>query len=219
MTNWIQKTVLTAAVCAAAVVSAAAAASTASIFEKPVYDTGKPVADRPMAFVDFKELLGAHPAADLSFKGIDGKTHKLSDYRGKLLIVDMWATWCSPCVRTIPLILDLQKSLAKDEAAKVKFVSVSIDEDAEEVADFLKDHKLAGYDTWLDPKKSILSVIPSDVVPTAFFFDGRGNLVGFVRGYVDWSGMGVEDFLRRLGDKYADPSRIKPRVKPPVLAK
>ncbi len=216
MTNWFTRTVLTAAMCAAAAFSTA---SQASIFDKPLYDTGKPVADRPMAFVDFKELAGAHPADDLAFKGIDGKTHKLSDYRGNLLIVDMWATWCSPCIRTIPLILDLQKSLAKDQAAKVKFVSVSIDEDSEDVADFLKEHKLEGYDTWLDPKKSMLSVIPSDVVPTAFFFDGRGNLVGFVRGYVDWSGMGVEDFLRRLGDKYADPSGIKPRVKPPVLSK
>ena len=131
----------------------------------------------------------------------------------------MWATWCSPCQRTIPLILDLQESLKKDQAAKVKFVSVSVDETEEDVRDFIEDNHLQAYDTWLDPKKTILQVIPSDVVPTAFFFDGRGNLVGFVRGYVDWTGMGVEDFLKRLGDKYADPSGIKPRVKPPVLVK
>ena len=198
-------------------IGAAALSAQASIFDKPLYDTGKPVANRPMAFVDFKELAGAHPAPDLAFKGLDGKTHKLSDFRGNLLIVDMWATWCSPCQRTIPLILDLQKSLKKDKAAKVKFVSVSVDETEEDVRDFIEDNHLQAYDTWLDPKKTILQVIPSDVVPTAFFFDGRGNLVGFVRGYVDWTGMGVEDFLKRLGDKYADPSGIKPRVKPPVL--
>ena len=91
-------------------IGAAALSVQASIFDKPLYDTGKPVADRPMAFVDFKELAGAHPAPDLAFKGLDGKTHKLSDFRGNLLIVDMWATWCSPCQRTIPLILDLQES-------------------------------------------------------------------------------------------------------------
>ena len=191
----------------------------ASIFDKPVYDTGKPVADRPMAFVDFKELAGAHPAPDLAFKGIDGRQHKLSDYRGSLLIVDMWATWCSPCLRTIPLIMDLQKQLAKDPEAKVKFVSVSIDEADEDVGAFLKEHRLQGYDTWLDPDRTLLGIIPSDVVPTAFFFDGEGHLVGFVRGYVDWDGMGVEEYLKRLGDKYSDPKRIKPRVKPPVLAK
>lgn len=75
---------------AAVGIGAAALSVQASIFDKPLYDTGKPVADRPMAFVDFKELAGAHPAPDLAFKGLDGKTHKLSDFRGNLLIVDMW---------------------------------------------------------------------------------------------------------------------------------
>ena len=69
----------------------------------------------------------------------------------------------------------------------------------------------------LDPEKSIFRIIPSDVVPTAYFFDGKGNLVGFLRGYADWTGAGVENFLIRMGEKYADPSKIKPKVKPPVL--
>lgn len=185
----------------------------ASIFDKPVYNTGKPLTDRPMAFVDFKELADAHPADNLVFSDFSGKKFKISDARGKLLILDMWATWCQPCVREIPLITALQKKLGK----KVQFVSVSVDEDTEEVKDFLSEHHFKDFSTMLDPAKTILSVIPSDVVPTAFFFDGKGNLVAFVRGYVDWEGDGVADFINRLADKYSDPSTIKPRVKPPVL--
>ena len=217
MTNRIKKTVFAAALCAAVAVCAVSAAS--SIFEKPVYDTGEPVAGRPAVFTDFRELKGAHPVSDLSFLGIDGKRHKFSDYRGNLLVVDMWATWCSPCVRAIPLIVRLQKTLAGDKTAKVKFVSLSIDRDPGDVTDFLKERELEGYDTWLDPDKSILSVIPADVVPTAFFFDGRGNLVGLLRGFVDWSNTEVEDFLRRMSEKYADPTDVLPNAKSSVLVR
>lgn len=192
-------------------------AAQASIFDAPVYSTGNQLKNRPLAFTDFKELAGAHPAENLSFEGMDGKKHAISDYKGKLLILDMWASWCDPCLRSIPLITELQKKFNHDPKSKVRFYSVSIDEPGTDVKDFLEENKFRGFETWFDPEKSIFRIIPSDVVPTAYFFDGKGNLVGFLRGYTDWTGAGVENFLIRMGEKYADPTKIKPKVKPPVL--
>lgn len=97
-------------------------AAQASIFDAPVYSTGNQLKNRPLAFTDFKELAGAHPAENLSFEGMDGKKHAISDYKGKLLILDMWASWCDPCLRSIPLITELQKKFNHDPKSKVRFL-------------------------------------------------------------------------------------------------
>ena len=54
-------------------------------------------------------------AADLELKDIFGKTHKLSDYRGKNVIVIFWATWCAPCLTEIPYLIELRNRISEDE--------------------------------------------------------------------------------------------------------
>ncbi len=56
-------------------------------------------------------------AADLELKDIFGKTHKLSDYRGKNVIVIFWATWCAPCLTEIPSLIELRNRISEDELA------------------------------------------------------------------------------------------------------
>ena len=56
-------------------------------------------------------------AADLELKDISGKTHKLSDYRGKNVIVIFWATWCAPCLTEVPHLIELRKRISEDELA------------------------------------------------------------------------------------------------------
>lgn len=56
-------------------------------------------------------------AADLELKDISGKTHKLSDYRGKNVIVIFWATWCAPCLTEIPHLIELRNRISEDELA------------------------------------------------------------------------------------------------------
>ena len=78
-------------------------------------------------------------AAPLSGKTLDGKIASLSDYKGKVVLVDFWATWCDPCKYEIPELVKLQAKLG---AKGFAILSVSMDEDVAEVPPFAKAMKI-----------------------------------------------------------------------------
>ena len=191
---------------AAALPAAALAGSwvpEAALFQEKAYSNGKPLKDKPLAFADFREFYNARRVKPVTFRDIDGKgEHSLSEFSGKFVILDVWATWCEPCVRELPALIKMQKRYNR-EGSNIRVVPVSIDDADTDIREFLAEHKAGGYQTWRDPELALKKIIPTDVVPAAFMFDGRGNMVAFMRGYVDWDSMGVEEFLGRLAEKYA----------------
>jgi thiol-disulfide isomerase/thioredoxin len=78
-------------------------------------------------------------APDLVGEDLDGKPMKLSDYRGKVVLVDFWATWCGPCMRLVPSNRELVKKL---EGRPFALVGVNADQDAEELEAALKRHRV-----------------------------------------------------------------------------
>lgn len=72
----------------------------------------------------------AAPAAtrpDLEFRDLDGRAHKLSEWNGKLLLLNFWATWCAPCIKEIPLLVEAQKTYG---ARGLQVVGIAMDETA-----------------------------------------------------------------------------------------
>lgn len=78
-----------------------------------------------------RHLAGPEQAAapeirpDLEFVGLDGKAHHLSDWNGKLVLVNFWATWCAPCMKEIPLLVDAQQ---KNAARGLQVVGIAMDD-------------------------------------------------------------------------------------------
>ena len=83
-------------------------------------------------------------------------------------------------------------------------MSISIDKNPKRVTRFVQRTKLPEtFASWYDPDHVIPATLPSDVLPGFFVLDGHGHLVGFVRGFVDWSDPAVPAYFEKLADKYA----------------
>lgn len=164
-----------------------------------VYNTGEAI-DKPMIMSRFIEMQSAREVPDVTFTDTEGGEVNLKQYKGKVVMVNLWATWCAPCIKEIPQMESIrQTNIDKD----LVVLPISIDEESEKVKPFLTRHGLAHYKTWLDPNKDIDQVMPADVVPATFVFDGSGNLIGFLRGYLDWGDEDVQPYLEKLIAKYA----------------
>ena len=88
--------------------------------------------------------------------------------------------------------------------SRIHILSVSVDDKVKNVQKFMKKYGLGkDFETLIDAKQVIGDDVPLDVVPSFFMLDGQGNLIGFVRGFVDWTGPEVIDYLNKLADKYA----------------
>lgn len=117
--------------------------------------------------VDRREVLPG-----LSLPSLDGPVVTLSSYVGKPTVVNLWATWCPPCRREMPL---LQQ--AQGQHADVNFVFVDQGETRDEVARYLASQGLTLGNVLLDAHKASGAAFDAPALPTTLFFDGRGHLV------------------------------------------
>src|SRR5947209_738940 len=82
-----------------------------------------------MSAEDNPVITDTKPAPDFELKGIDGKTYKLSEFRGKVVVLNFWATWCPPCRKELPEYAEIQKEYA-DQG--VQFIGIAVDEEGME---------------------------------------------------------------------------------------
>lgn len=176
--------------------------SFASMPNEKVYATGDSLA-KPMIMSRFVEMSYARKVTDVPFQNLQGDTVKLSDYRGKLVLINLWATWCAPCIKEIPM---MDKIRRDNQDKNLVVLPLSIDTEYDKVAVFLARHQYPDYPTLIDPKQWVEKMLPADVVPATYVFDGEGNLVGFLRGYLDWSDKEIQPYLDRLVSKYIKPN-------------
>ncbi len=173
--------------------------SSAAMPSIKVYNTGDNL-PKPMIMSRFTEMTNARKVEEVPFENLQGETVKLSDHRGKLVLLNLWATWCGPCIKEIPMMEQIRVANLDKELV---VLPLSIDEEYLKVEDFLERHNLSGYPTLVDPQQQISKMLPIDAVPATYVFDGSGNLVGFLRGYLDWSDKEIQPYLEKLTEKYA----------------
>jgi thiol-disulfide isomerase/thioredoxin len=126
---------------------------------------------------------------DLAFWDADGKPRKLSDWRGKTVLVNLWATWCVPCRKEMPALDDLQTKLGGKD---FEVVAINIDtRDAEKPKNFLKDANLTRLDYFSDQKAKVFQDLKSIGkalgMPTSVLVDGHGCEIATIAGPAEWA--------------------------------
>jgi peroxiredoxin len=133
------------------------------------------------------------PAPDFMVQDSDRKV-ELRDFRGKIVVLNFWATWCPPCVEEMPSLTELQQRF-KDKDVTV--VGVSVDVDSDSYHRFLKDHKI-DFLTVRDPDQKTNNLYGTFKFPETYIIDRKGIVRRKFIGAVDWSQPEIVDFLSKL---------------------
>lgn len=146
------------------------------------------------------------PLADLELTDQFGNTHTLSDYKGKVIFLNFWATWCGPCRNEMP---DIQKLYdeysAQGEDAEVVILGIAgpgigQEKSAEEIADFMTENGYT-YPVLMDTSGEMFTQYGISAFPTTFMIDKDGNVYGYVPGQM------TEDIMRSIIDQTLENSR------------
>jgi len=122
------------------------------------------------------------PAPGVTFTDRSGKDVTLADFHGKFLLVNLWATWCAPCVAEMPSLLKLQ-----GKVGGLTILAVSEDRRGAELVDpFIAKHGLDGLAIYLDPKNGLTNALHVDGLPTSYLVDRDGRILGKVEGAALW---------------------------------
>ena len=126
---------------------------------------------------------------DLAFLDTAGQPKKLSDWRGRTVLVNLWATWCVPCRKEMPALESLQTRLG---GPNFEVVAVNIDtRDPEKPRKFLKDANLTRLGYFTDPKAKVFQELKSIGralgMPTSVLVDGQGCEIATIAGPADWA--------------------------------
>jgi peroxiredoxin len=152
--------------------------------------------EKPLKIV--RPLQEGRPAPDFTFPDLDGRKISLSDLRGKVVLVNIWATWCPPCRDEMP---SMQKLYDRFKGEHFEILAVSIDADGREaVAPFMRKMNLT-FPALLDPKEKIRGLYRITGVPESFIIDRNGILVQRVIGPLDWATPKVFSFFENLLQK------------------
>ena len=134
------------------------------------------------------------PAPDIELMDADNEPATLADARGKPTLVNIWATWCAPCVKELPTL----QALAGQKGAP-RVIAVSQDMAPRGSVDaFLDKNKLADLEVWHDPKMALSSAAGADVLPTTILYDAEGREVWRYVGDLDWTGEEARKLLAEL---------------------
>ncbi|HEU0215189.1 MAG TPA: TlpA disulfide reductase family protein [Stellaceae bacterium] len=135
------------------------------------------------------------PAPAFSFTDMAGKEAGLADFKGGVVLLNLWATWCQPCLKEMPSLAALQERLG----SSLTVLALSEDRGgAETVKPFVEQHGLDKLKVYLDPKSTAITAFEARGLPSSFLIDADGKVLGKVEGAADWDSDKMRDALAKL---------------------
>ena len=121
-----------------------------------------------------KKLFKGQPAISFTFQDTTGNEVSLSDFMGKYVYIDIWATWCGPCNAELPYLAKLEKAL---EGKNICFVGISCDFELENWKAFVKEEKLGGVQVYMNGDKEFMNAVLCNSVPRFMLIDREGKYI------------------------------------------
>src|SRR5215471_1088550 len=146
------------------------------------------------------------PAPEVSFSDLSGNGVALADFKGKLVLLNLWATWCQPCLTEMPSLEKLQ------EKSEEKLIVAAVSEDRrgkEVVEPFVAKHGLDKVKIYLDPKSAVGHAFSVRGLPTTLVIDTKGQVVGRVEGAAEWDSDKMTKALQPFLPEASDEPKLK----------
>ena len=133
-------------------------------------------------------------APEFALKGEDGKTYRLADYRGKVVLLNFWATWCPPCRDEMP---SMERAHEKLKGENIIILAINVGEDANTIFAFTGQYPVT-FPLPLDIDGSVTRKYPIVGLPTTFIIDPQGNVTHRAIGGRDWDSDQILGQLRKM---------------------
>ncbi|MEO8547060.1 MAG: TlpA disulfide reductase family protein [Sphingomicrobium sp.] len=141
---------------------------------------------------------GGKAAPDVTFQDPDGGDIRLADFKGVPVLVNLWASWCGPCVKELPTLEKLSDSHLQDGQLGVIAVSQDMAPHSSVTA-FLAEHKIDGLGAYQDPKMALSGALGVEVLPTSILYDNQGREIWRYVGDLDWTSAEASKLLAEAG--------------------
>ena len=135
-------------------------------------------------------------APTTAFNDPTGKPTSIAAFKGKPVLVNLWATWCAPCVKELPTV----QALEAQQKGKIAVIAVSQDMSEQSAVDtFLASKKIGRFAAFHDPDMALSSALGVQVLPTTILFDAAGQEVWRFTGDLDWTGAEAKAWVAEAG--------------------
>lgn len=148
--------------------------------------------------IGIQPIKDSRKAPNFYLKGLNGRKFELKDFKGKVIFLNFWATWCGPCKEEMPSIEKLyQQFIEKDFV----FLTISVDyEGKKPVKEFIEKQRYT-FPVLLDPKCKVLDLYEVKGIPTTIIIDKKGKMVGKAIGPRNWTSPEVFSLLALFIEK------------------
>ena len=147
--------------------------------------------------------------AAIDFDDGEGRAHSIADFKGKVVVLNIWATWCIPCRKEMPALDRLQARLGGPD---LEVVAVSIDRGGRDiVAKFYAETGIRNLAIYIDASGQAVPTLAAVGLPTTLIINRRGYEIDRIIGPVEWDAPEVDEFLQRIVAQQNDEGASPPQ--------